>query len=89
ASRATAQSLEAAVAERTTHLVAAHEELRRSTSVMESMFHSMAEAALVIDCNGEVLLSNPAAEKMLRYRPGMNVNGLRALSTQYHADGVT
>ena len=89
ASRATAQSLEAAVAERTTHLVAAHEELRRSTSVMQSMFHSMAEAALVIDRNGEVLLSNPAAEKMLRYRPGMNVNGLRALSTQYHADGVT
>ena len=37
----------------------------------------MAEAVLVIDPVGEVLLSNPAAEKMLRYRPGMNVQSLR------------
>ncbi|MCP4616491.1 MAG: response regulator [Bradyrhizobium sp.] len=89
ASRATTQSLEASVAERTEHLVAAHEELRRSSSVMESTFHSMAEAVLVIDRDGEVLLSNPAAEKMLRYRPGMNVIELRAISAQFHADGVT
>lgn len=89
ATRATAQSLEAAVAERTGHLVAAHEELRRSSSVMESTFRSMAEAVLVIDREGEVLLSNPAAERMLRYRPGMNVVKLRALSNVFHADGVT
>ena len=89
ATRATNLSLEAAVAERTEHLVAAHEELRRSSSVMESTFRSMAEAVLVIDRNGEVLLSNPAAGKMLRYRPGMNVAKLRALSTVFHADGVT
>jgi PAS domain S-box-containing protein len=49
----------------------------------------MAEAVLVIDAGGEVVLSNPAAEKMLRYRPGMNVTKLRALSTVFHADGVT
>src|SRR5204863_653347 len=89
ATRATAQSLEVAVAERTENLVAAHEEVRRSSSVMESTFRSMAEAVLVIDRNGEVLLSNPAAEKMLRYRPGMNVVKLRALSNVFHADGVT
>src|SRR5262245_46097728 len=89
ATRATAQSLEAAVAERTEHLVAAHEEVRRSSSVMESTFRSMAEAVLVIDRRGEVVLSNPAAEKMLRYRPGMNVVKLRSLSTVFHADGVT
>ena len=41
------------MAERTEHLVAAHEELRRSSTVMESTFHSMAEAVLVIDTDGE------------------------------------
>jgi PAS domain S-box-containing protein len=89
ATQATAQSLEAAVAEHSEHLVAAHEEVRRSSTMMESTFRSMAEAVLVIDRNGEVLLSNPAAEKMLRYRPGMNVTKLRALSNVFHADGVT
>jgi PAS domain S-box-containing protein len=89
ATKATNLSLEAAVAERTAHLVAAHEELRRSTSVVESTFQSMAEAVLVIDTKGAIVLSNPAAEKMLRYRPGMTVDALRALSTVFHADGVT
>src|SRR5438874_9992795 len=89
ATRATNESLEAAVAERTEHLVAANEKLRHSSSVMQSTFHSMAEAVLVIDTQGEVMLANAAAEKMLRYRPGMNVMKLRALSTVFHADGVT
>ncbi|WP_192739797.1 CHASE3 domain-containing protein [Bradyrhizobium sp. OAE829] len=89
ATRATNEALEAAVAERTGHLVTAHEELRHSTEVMQSTFHSMAEAVLVIDIKGRVLLSNPAAEKMLRYRPGMTVELLRQLSTVFRADGVT
>ena len=89
ASKATNEALEAAVAERTEHLVAAHDELRLSAAVLRSTFHSMAEAVLVIDTKGEVLLSNPAAEKMLRYRPGMTVELLRSLSSVFHADGVT
>ncbi|MEH2609165.1 PAS domain S-box-containing protein [Bradyrhizobium sp. AZCC 1693] len=89
ATQATNEALEAAVAERTEHLVAAHDELRLSAAVLRSTFHSMAEAVLVIDTKGEVLLSNPAAEKMLRYRPGMTVELLRSLSTVFHADGVT
>ena len=89
ASQATNEVLEAAVAERTEHLVAAHNELRLSAAILRSTFHSMAEAVLVIDTSGEVLLSNPAAEKMLRYRPGMTVELLRSLSTVFHADGVT
>ena len=89
ATKATNEALEAAVAERTEHLVAAHEELRHSAAVLHSTFHSMAEAVLVIDTKGEMLLSNPAAEKMLRYRPGMTVELLRSLSTVFHADGVT
>ena len=88
-SKATNEALEAAVADRTAHLVAAHDELRLSAAVLRSTFHSMAEAVLVIDTKGEVLLSNPAAEKMLRYRPGMTVELLRSLSTVFHADGVT
>ncbi|CAN7279263.1 CHASE3 domain-containing protein [Bradyrhizobium sp. LjRoot220] len=89
ATKATNEALEAAVAERTEHLVKAHEELRHSTDVLQSTFHSMAEAVLVIDAKGRVLLSNPAAEKMLRYRPGMTVELLRSLSTVFRADGVT
>jgi signal transduction histidine kinase/CHASE3 domain sensor protein len=87
--QATNERLEAAVAERTEHLVHAHEELRRSTAVLESTFHSMAEAVLVINTREEVLLSNPAAEKTLRYKPGMTVERLRSRSTIFQADGVT
>ena len=89
ASEAANQSLEAAVAERTEHLRAAQMEMRLSTSVLENTVHSMAEAVLVIDPKGDIVLSNPAAEKMLRYKPGMNVENLRALSTVFHADGIT
>jgi signal transduction histidine kinase/CHASE3 domain sensor protein/CheY-like chemotaxis protein len=83
------QQLEAAVAERTEHLVTAHDELRLSVNVLQSTFRSMAEAVLVIDAEGNVLLSNPAAERMLLHRAGMNLRNLRALSDVYHGDGVT
>ena len=89
ATKATNEALEAAVAERTEHLVAAHAELRHSAAVLQSTFHSMAEAVLVLDPTGDILLANPAAEKMLRYRRGMNVRQLGSLSVAYHADGVT
>ncbi|MDI1263017.1 MAG: ATP-binding protein [bacterium] len=89
ATQATNEALEAAVAERTEHLVEAHAELRLSATVIRSTFHSMAEAVLVIDNKGEVLLSNPAAERMLRYRPGTTVGLLRSMSSVFHADGVT
>ncbi len=89
ASEAAKQSLEAAVAERTEHLLAAQEEMRLSTSVLEKTVRSMAEAVLVIDPRGDIVLSNPAAEKLLRYKPGMNVKNLRAMSNVFHADGFT
>src|SRR5262245_35921711 len=82
-------SLEAKVAERTKDLGAALEEARRSTAVMETTFRSMAEAVLVIDTTGGVLLANPAAEKILRYRAGMTLQALRARSAVFQADGVT
>src|SRR4029079_12247747 len=89
ATKATNEALEAAVAERTEHLVAAHAELRHSAAVLQSTFHSMAEAVLVLDPEGDILLANPAAETMLRYRRGMNVRQRASLSVAYHADGGT
>ncbi len=89
ATKAEKESLEAAVAERTEHLLATHEELRRSASVLQSTFNSMAEGVLVIDTKGAVVLSNAAADQMLRYREGMTVNHLRKLSVVYQSDGST
>jgi len=87
--QAAKEALETAVAERTEHLVTAHDELRLSVNVLQSTFRSMAEAVLVIDKDSTVLLSNPAAERMLLHRTGMSLNNLRSLSDVFHGDGVT
>ena len=88
-SRTRHRELEATVATQSEHLVSAHEEARLSTAVLHSTFNSMAEAVLVISPDGEIVLSNPAAEKMLRFQRGMNVEDLRELSTVYKSDGTT
>ena len=82
-------SLEAAVAERTEHLLATHEELRRSTLILNSTFAGMAEAVLVVDIAGEIVLSNSAAERLLHYCPGMTIAQLRAQNVTYQSDGST
>jgi PAS domain S-box-containing protein len=89
AARAANESLEAAVAERTEHLLAAHEELRHAASVLQRTFNSIAEAVIVIDSKGAIILSNPAAERLLHYRPGMTVDQLRARNIPYRTDGAT
>jgi signal transduction histidine kinase len=89
ATKAANETLEAAVAERTEHLLAAHEEVRHSASVLQNTFNSMAEAVLVIDTTGAVVLSNAAAERLVPFRPGMNVDQLRAASPLYQTDGST
>jgi PAS domain S-box-containing protein len=83
------ESLEASVVERTEHLLAAHEELRHSTSILNSTFASMAEAVLVVDNVGEIVLSNSAAERLLHYRPGMTIAELREQNVTYKSDGST
>src|SRR5258708_5439260 len=83
------ETLEAAVAERTEHLVVAHEELRHSTEVLQNTFNSEAEALLVVKPKGAVLLAHAAAPQMLRYEDGMAVHQVRQLSVACHADGVT
>jgi PAS domain S-box-containing protein len=89
ASKAENEQLEAAVAERTQHLVAAHEELRHSTSVLQSTFNSMAEAVLVIDTKGAVVLSNSAAERTFHYQKGMSIAQLAAHNLVYQTDHMT
>lgn len=83
------ERLEAAVADRTRHLVAAQEQFLRAASVIKSMFVNMAEAALVIDADGVILLANRAAETLLGYRPGMTLDRLRAINDAYRPDGIT
>jgi PAS domain S-box-containing protein len=89
ATKATNVSLEAAVAERTEHLRAAHEELRHSSTVLHNTFNSIAEAVLVLDAKGGILLANAAARKLLGYQDGMSVYQMRQQSVGYRADGVT
>lgn len=89
ATKATNEALEAAVAERTEHLVKAHEELRHSTAVIQNTFNSVAEGVLVLDAKGRVLFSNAAARKLLGHKDGVSVRDIQKLSVGYHADGVT
>jgi PAS domain S-box-containing protein len=89
ATEAANDSLEIAVAERTEHLLATHEKLRSSVLVLDSMFASMAEAVLVVDSDGGVVLSNSAAERLLHYCPGMTIAELRAQNVTYKSDGST
>jgi PAS domain S-box-containing protein len=83
------QALEIAVSERTRHLVTAQEELRRSTSVLKGTFISIAEAILVVDADGAILLANLAAERLFGYRRGMTIDQLQAQNVSYQADGST
>ena len=83
------ETLEVAVAERTRHMLAVNEKLRQSASVLSSTFSGMAEAVLVIDNNGTVVLSNSAAERLLHYSPGMTIDQLWAQNVAYQVDGST
>jgi PAS domain S-box-containing protein len=82
------QSLENAVAERTRNLVAAQEELRRSSSVLIATFSSIAEAILVVDANGAILLGNPAAERLFGYSQGMTTDQLQVQNVPHQVDGL-
>jgi PAS domain S-box-containing protein len=89
ATEAANETLEAAVAERTGHMLAVNEKLRQSASVLNSTFAGMAEAVLVIDKEGAVVLSNAAAERLLHYSPGMTIGQFWGQNVAYKADGST
>ncbi|MGA7809669.1 CHASE3 domain-containing protein [Bradyrhizobium sp.] len=68
---------------------AQQEVVRHSASVLENTFKSIAEAVLVIDTNGAVVLSNPAATQMLGYGSGMTIADLWIRNAFCRPDGVT
>jgi PAS domain S-box-containing protein len=80
ATRAAKESLEAEVG-------VVQEEAQKSASVLENTFNSIAEAVLVLDTKRGVLLSNPAAERLLGHRPGMTVADLWKVNTFCEPDG--
>jgi PAS domain S-box-containing protein len=88
ASEAANEALEAAVTERTEHLLKAHEEIRHTASVLRNTFNSMAEGVLVIDAKGAIMLSNAAVQEMLHYEAGMSIEQLRSQAVLYAADGI-
>jgi PAS domain S-box-containing protein len=81
-SKAARDSLEVEVAVQEGHLGAAQ-------SLLETTFNSIAEAVLVIDTEGRVVLSNAAAERLLGHWPGMTLADLWVANAFYHPDGVT
>jgi PAS domain S-box-containing protein len=89
ASEAANEALEAAVTERTEHLLKAHEEIRHSASVLRNTFNSMAEGVLVIDAKGSIILSNPAVQAMFHCEVGMSMEQLGSQAVVHAADGVT
>ena len=82
ASKAANETLEAEVAVQEQHLGA-------TQSVLENTFTSIAEAVLVIDTKGTIVLSNPAAERLLGHRAGMTVADLWAVNMFLEPDGIT
>jgi PAS domain S-box-containing protein len=80
ATRAAKESLEAEVG-------VVQQEAQKSASVLENTFNSITEAVLVIDTRRGVLLSNPAAERLLGHRPGMTVADLWKVNTFCEPDG--
>ena len=82
ATKAANQSLEAEVAVQEQHL-------GTTQSVLENTFTSIAEAVLVIDTKDTIVLSNPAAERLLGHRAGMSAADLWAVNTFLEVDGIT
>jgi PAS domain S-box-containing protein len=68
--QAEASSLEARSVQQQDHLVAADEELRHFSAILENTFNSMAEGVLVVEPNGTIVLSNRAVGHFLGIRPG-------------------
>src|SRR5262249_35191938 len=73
AAHAAKESLEAEVVAQEEHIGAVNEVVRHSFSVMENTFNTIAEAVLVVDTHGGILLTNPAAERLLGHRDDMSI----------------
>jgi eukaryotic-like serine/threonine-protein kinase len=67
----------------------AEDALRRQTEILRSILNSMSEGVLVSDEAGELLLINPAAERMLNRPEDATLAGPRSANEFYHPDRVT
>jgi PAS domain S-box-containing protein len=88
-SKAEASSLEAQAIEQNQHLMAAHEEARHSAAILKSTFNTMAEAVLVIDQAGAIVLSNPAAARIFQLTPETKLVDIRNQNRFFEHDGTT
>jgi PAS domain S-box-containing protein len=67
----------------------AEDALRRQTEVLRSILNSMSEGVLVTDETGNVLLINPAAERMLGRSQEATLAGTQRANEFYRPDQVT
>ena len=88
-SRAETSSLEAQAQEQEHHLIAAYENLRHSSEILESTFNTMAEGVLVIDPDGRIARSNETITRCLGTRPGKTLAEMKLDNRFYESDGAT
>jgi PAS domain S-box-containing protein len=63
--------------------------LRRQTEVLRSILNNMSEGVLVANAAGNLILMNPAAERMIGPTPEGTLVGARRRNTFYRPDGST
>jgi PAS domain S-box-containing protein len=88
-SKAETSSLEARALEQQDHLVAAYEDLRHSSDILENTFNSMAEGVLVVEPDGKIVVANEAVAQFLGSRPGKTFAEMKAENHFYESDGAT
>jgi PAS domain S-box-containing protein len=88
-SRAETSSLEARAQQQEHHLVAAYENLRHSSDILESTFNSMSEGVLVIEPDGEIVRSNETITRFLGTRPGKTFAEMKVENRFFESDGAT
>jgi PAS domain S-box-containing protein len=67
----------------------AEDALRRQTEVLRSILNSMSEGVLVSDETGKLLLTNPAADRLIGRPQEDTLLGTRLANEFYRHDGVT
>jgi PAS domain S-box-containing protein len=67
----------------------AEDALRRQTEILRSILNGMGEGVLVADADGELILTNPAAERMIGRPPEVTPAATRSCVEFYRPDTVT
>ena len=81
--------LEATVRERTLHLQLANEEMHRSAAILKNTITSMADAVLVVDETGTVVISNPASHRLFGARADVGSKDWQKTYLCFRPDEVT